>query len=347
MIHLRTLLFLIALLSAPLAGHAQAVVITHEARDRAYIKDFYKTHLIARVYESSRFNDIKISDGNERLVYKPNHHNDIGLGFTYKVISFNFEFFIPFLAQNANHYGATHSFDIQTYVYYHRFVIDLYSQFYNGYYLANGSQALAPGGPAVLKRPDITSKDISLVFQYVFNDAHFSFNAPFMQNEIQEKSAGSFLLGGGIYHNDGHADSSFVPSVPKYESPLSALRFTSFSYTGIGANGGYAYTHTIRKHFFITGSVSAGVGVGDAVVNTGTFQSRVGMQYMVNGKFAAGYTNDKYFIGLTYVRLVTEINSVAPHAWEQESTGNFRFTVARRFRVKKDIIPKTNIIKIE
>ena len=330
-----------------ISARAQTVEIKHEARDKAYVKDFYKTHIIVRLYESSRFNDYKLSDGSYKLIYKPNHHNDIGLGFTYKVISVNFEFYIPPLGQNNSLYGVTHSFDLQTYVYIKKFIIDFYSQFYDGYYLANGSQVLAGGQPNIVKRTDISTKDISLLCTYVFNDEHFSFNGPFYQNEIQKKSAGSFQVGAGIFHNDGHADSSFIPSLLKDPGFFSGYHFNGISYTGIGVNAGYAYTRVIYRHFFITGSLCAGIGVGDAVVTGGIKDSRAGMEYMVNGKFAAGYTNDKYFLGVTYLRLVTEMNSVAPHSYEQESTGNFRFTIARRFRIKKDIIPKTPILKID
>jgi len=339
--------FLILSLVLSLNAFGQTIEIKHEARDKAYIKDYYKTHLIIRLYESSRFNNFKLVDGTDKLIYKPNHHNDIGLGFTYKVVSFNFEFYIPAFGQNNDLYGATHSFDVQTYIYIHKFVVDFYSQFYSGYYLANGDQILADNQPSVVKRPDITTKDISLLCQYVFNDDHFSFNGPFYQNEIQLKSAGSFLLGAGIYHNDGHADSSFIPSLLKKPDFFHGYNFNGFSFTGIGPNTGYAYTLVIHKHFFATGSMSAGIGFGDAVVSGSIKDSRIGIEYMFNGKFATGYTNNKYFIGIIYLRLVTEINCVAAHTWQQESTGNFRFTIAKRFRVSNNIIPNSNVIKID
>ena len=338
--------FFILFIALSLNAYGQTIEIRHEARSKAYIKDYYKTHLIIRAYESSRFNNFKLVSGIDKLIYKPNQHNDIGLGFTYKIISFNFEFYMPFLGQNKDRYGSTHSFDVQTYIYIHKFVVDFYSQFYSGYYLANGNQELAGNQPSVVKRPDISTKDISLLCQYVFNDEHFTFNGPFCQNEIQLKSAGSFQLGGGIYHNDGHADSSFIPSLLKRPNFFHGYNFNGFSFTAIGPNTGYAYTRVIHKHFFVTGSVSVGIGFGDAVVSGSIKDSRIGMQYMINGKFAAGYTTNKYFIGVTYLRLVTEINCVAAQTWEQESTGNFRFTVAKRFRIRKDLIPKSGIIKI-
>lgn len=342
---MRFLCFLLLLVSK--FAHAQTLEIKHMSRDKAYIKDFYKTHIIFRVYESSRFNNFKLSSNGDKLEFKPNHHNDLGLGFTYKIISVDFEFYIPPLGQNNGYYGITHSFDLQTYIYIKQFDIDFYSQFYTGYYLSNGNQILANGQSNTVKRPDISTKDISLVCQYVFNDRHFSFNGPFFQNEIQKKTAGSFQLGVGFYHNDGHADSSFIPSLLKDPSFFHGYHFNGFGYTGLGAIGGYAYTFVYHKHYFLTGSLTAGIGIGDAVISNTGKDNRLGPEYMANGKFAAGYTNDKYFVGITYIRLVTEMNSVAPHTFEQESTGNFRFTVAKRFRIKKDLIPKTNIIKID
>ncbi len=316
----------------------------------AYIKDYYKTHLIIRAYESSMFNSFKLADGDDKLVYKPNHHNDLGLGFTYKIVSFNFEFYVPLIGQNNDKYGITRSYDLQTYIYVKKFVIDFYTMYYSGYYLSNGGDLLAGSQPSIVKRPDISTKDISLICQYVFNDAHFSFNAPFYQNEIQRKSAGSFLLGVGIYHNDGSADSSFIPSLLKKPDFFQGYRFNGFSYTGIGVNTGYTYTQIIKKHFFLTGAIIGGCGVGLAAVSGVDYDlrdTRLGMEYMVNGKFAAGYTNDKYFVGVTYIRLVTEINSVAPHTWQQENTGNFRFILAKRFRLKKILISESSPIKID
>ena len=328
---------------------AQAIEIKHTSRDTAYIKDYYKRYLIVRVYECSRFNSIKFVDGQDKLIYKPNHHNDLGLGLTYKIISINYEFYVPFLGQNNDKYGATHSFDLQTYVYFHKFVVDLYTQVYRGYYLSNAGSELI-NSPAVVVRPDIKTKDISLVVHYVFNDHQFSFNAPFLQDEIQRKSAGSFLLGGGIYHNDGHADSSFIPDNTRDINMFQNYHFNSFSYTGIGINGGYAYSLIIKKHFFITGAVSGGVGGGYSVIADdadGRKNNKLGVQYVAIGKFAAGYTNNKYFVGVSYVRLITETGSVVARTWEEENTGNFRFTVAKRFRLKKSLIPKSDVIKMD
>ncbi len=154
---MKTVPVLILMLVFSLNGYGQAIEIKHTSRDSAYIRDYYKHHLIVRVYECSRFNSFKFVDGHDKLIYKPNHHNDIGLGFTYKVISINFEFYVPIFGQNNDRYGATHSFDLQTYAYIHKFVIDLYTRFYHGYYLSNAGAALT-NSPPVVVRPDIETK---------------------------------------------------------------------------------------------------------------------------------------------------------------------------------------------
>jgi len=347
---LKKIILLISSLASCAAVYGQTVVIKHVSRHKDYVKDFYKNHLIIRAYESSKFNSFKFIDGKDDVVYKPNHHNDVGLGFTYKIISVNCEFYVPVFGQNNNKYGVTHSFDVQTYAYVHRFVIDLLAQVYHGYYLSNVNGSVSSNLPPVVVRPDMATKNISLACQYVFNDEHFSFNAPFYQNEIQLKSAGSFLLGGGLYHNDGNADSSFIPSQINKADFFGDHRFNGYSYTSIAATGGYAYTQVIGKRFFITGALSAGCGIGYSSIagdNMNRSSSKAGPEYIANGKFAAGYTNDKYFAGVTYVRVVTEINSVVPHTWQQDNMGNFRFTVAERFRLKKSLIPKSDVIKID
>ena len=328
----------------------QTILIRHSHKDTAYIKEYYRKHLIIRAYESTKFNNFKYIDSHDKLVYKPNDHNNFGLGFNYRFISLNFGFYLPFASKDRNTYGKTVDIDAQTHVYVHKYIVDFFGQYYKGYYLSNAGAVEGIPPNQVVLRPDITTRDISLAVQYVFNDKRFSYNAPFYQNEVQKKSAGSFLLGAGIYHLDAKGDSALVPSNVAYTDFFRNNRFNESSNTGFGVNGGYAYTLVIKKLFFITGSLSGGVGINrSSLTNTAINETdeKVGPQLNFTTRFAAGYNSDKYFAGITYIRLVTEDNSVMPHTWQEVNTGNFRFIVAKRFRLKKALIPKSELIEIE
>ncbi len=332
------------------AAAQTGILIKHANRDTAYIKDYYRKYFIVRAYESTKFNNFKYINGHDKLIYKPNDHNNFGLGFNYRFLCLNLGVYVPGAGKDKSTYGKTHYLDLQTHLYVHKFILDFYGQFYRGYYLANSESVISNLTTHIITRPDVSTRDITLELQYVFNDKRFSYNAPFYQNELQKQSAGSFLLGGGIYHFDARGDSALTPSDVSYANFFHNYRFNASSNSGMGASGGYAYTLVIKKRFFITGILTGGLGVNEASLSNTLAdqqQKKLGAVLNLSGKFAAGYNSDKYFAGVTYIRLVTEDNAVEPGAWQEVNTGNFRFTVAKRFRLKRNILPKSELIKIE
>jgi len=347
----RISLFLLAAFAFCSEAAGQTILIKHVERDTAYIKDYYSKHLILRIYESTKFNNFKFIDHKDRLVFKPNDHNNFGVGFNYRFISLNFGFYIPDLSKSIDIYGKTRQLDLQTHVYLHKLIADLYLQFYHGYYLSNTDETLENfEDRRVVNRPDIDTRNASLVAQYVFNDQQFSYNAAFYQNERQVKSAGSLLAGGGIYHTALAGDSSLIPTKAQYINFFNNARFNRTENTAIGVNAGYAYTFIIRKYFFLTGFLSAGTGINYAVL-TNTYldskRDRVGLQLNITERLAMGYNDDRYFAGITYIRLITKNNATDPGSWQEVNTGNFRVTVARRFRQRKELIPENKFIKSE
>jgi len=326
------------------------ILIRHADKDTAYIREYYRKHFIVRAYELTKFNNFKLIDGPDRLLFKPNDHNNIGVGFIYRFISLNLGFYVPFIDKNRDIYGKTRDLDLQSHLYVDRFIVDIYGQFYHGYYLSNTGSSIDNFPGHVLVRPDISTRNLSMTVQYVYNDKRFSYNAPFYQNERQKKSAGSLLIGGGIYHFNSSADSAFTPVNTRYSDFFNNYRFNTTGNTGIGLNAGYAYTGVIKKWFYITGMLGGGAGINRAELGdtyTGQTMEKVGPELTITGKLALGYNSDKYFAGVTYTRLITENNGVAPDTWQEVNSGNFRFTVAERFRLKKSLIPKSDLIKIE
>jgi Domain of unknown function (DUF4421) len=338
---------LILLVASSMAVGQQAILIRHAHPDTSYIVDYYKRHLILRAYESTKFNNFKFTDNEDKLIYRPNDHYNLGIGVNYRFICVNIGFYVPLLSKNGDKYGKTKAVDLQTHFYFDKFIVDFYAQFYTGYYLANTNVALEGYPQPYEVRPDMRTRDISLAVQYVFNDKHFSYNAPYFQNERQKKSAGSFLLGGGLYHTDAHADSSMAPAMIKYSDFFGNIPFSKINNFSIAINAGYGYTLVLRKYFFITEMLSAGPGVNFSYLYNPVSQrttDKFGAEFNVTERFAAGYNNDHYFLGVNYIRLITEDNSAIPQCWQQTNTGNFRIVVAKRFRLKKALIPKGELI---
>jgi hypothetical protein len=346
MVHYRLFIILLFLCAN---ADAQPVVIRHKKKSNAHIQDLYKKYIVVRAYESTKFNNFRFIDGKSKVIYKPNEHNNLGIGFTYKYLSLNLGFHIPFADKNPDVYGKTRQLDLQTHIYKQKYIIDFFGQFYRGFYLDNPS-ALANYTPGyIIKRPDMRSRDISLQVQYVFNNSQFSYNAPTYQNEIQKKSAGSFIAGAGIFHANARADSSIIPPGLADTAFFRGQRFTQTGHIGVGASFGYGYTLVIYKYFFATAIVTGGAGVGYSWLQGpgGSGTSSWAPKLDVNLRCAVGYNYGRYFAGVTYIRLQTMAGSVYPGTWLQTNRGNFRVIVAKRFRYRKDIIPQNGLLKAD
>ena len=354
MLHLRLInkAILLTLLLLFIGAHADGkkrIRIRHSKKSKSYIEDYYKKYLIVRAFESTKFTNFRFSDGGSKLIYKPNEHNNAGVGINYKFISLNLGFHVPFTDKDQDRYGKTRQLDLQTHIYARKFIIDFFGQFYKGYYLFNPDIRANYLPSDVIKRPDIRTRDISLMVQYVFNYDHFSYNAPLYQNEVQKKSAGSFIAGGGIYHSHVRADSSLVPRDINDSAFFNGSRFNIASHIGLGISAGYGYTFVIHKRFFVTAMASAGAGLGYSYTSApGEGRtSAFGPEYDLNLKCAAGYNYGKYFAGVNYIRLITTANSAFPDTWQEVNRGNFRVIVAKRLKHRRSLLPKSGVIKVD
>lgn len=314
---------------------AQSIEIKHHKKSTSYVKDYYKTHLIIRAYESTKFNNFKFTYHGNKAVYKPNEHNNLGLGFTYKFLSINLGFHLPFTDRDRGIYGTTRQLDLQTHIYSPKFIIDFYGQFYKGFYLA-GDHPLITGN---IKRPDMRSRDISLSVLHVFNYNRFSYNAAPYQNEVQKKSAGSFIAGAGIFHTYVKADSAILPA---YMRSAGGDVFSTTGNIAIGAEGGYGYTLVILKRFFITGILTGGPGIAYSVI-----PGSLGTQLQLNIRGAAGYNYNKYFAGISYVHLQTITAATTVGSTMETNKGNFRIIVARRLPYHTTIVDNTGLLKAD
>ena len=176
--------------------------------------------------------------------YMPNNPLKVGAGIAIKntVINLSYNFGLAPLADKRQ--GDTKAVDIQLHQYGRYFVLDLFYQKYKGFYSDNNDD--------VQLFPDMSVRNIGAEFAYVFKGDKFSTKAAFQQSEIQLKSAGSFILGGGAYLFRINPGGELWENDPNH---LDNLQF--------GVNAGYAYTWVINERWLLTGILTAGVNVGN------------------------------------------------------------------------------------
>ena len=335
------LLLLVAAAFLP-SPHMQAQKLRwlQTQNDSMYITDLTQ-QLTVRLYGSEKFTSYRLRDrqAGEQVFYRPNSPFNLGFGFNYKFIGLNIGINFPFI-NVYNLYGRTRFLDLQSHLYLRKIVVDFYGQYYKGYYLVNTS-ALRDNYPGmVYRRPDIGTLNAGLSVQYIFNDRRFSFRAAYLQNEYQKKSAGSVMAGGDIHTVFIRGDSAVVPGSVRYDSFFNGSRFDRSNIYCATVNGGYAYTFVVKKHYFLTLSGDAGLGVNYTVLEGGATGRETGLQGQLNTtwRVAAGYNSDTYFAGVHYVALFMRSNAPVAGTTQEFGAGNFRVSLARRFKIRKPLV---------
>ena len=297
--------------------------------DTAYVGT-YPRHVTGRVFLSQKYTgvDLLTATGAPRLRYRPNTSLDLGVSATYGVPTLSLAYGFAFLNGDQEK-GRTRYLDLQTHFYTRRWVIDLFGQFYNGYYLA--PQGLATPTPgAYYQRSDARLRLFGLSGYRVFNPRRFSYRAALVQTEWQKKSAGSWLAGLELYGGSFRGDSTLIPAGLSARYPTPFVREVRFFKIGPGA--GYAYTWVVRHHYFATASLALNLNA--------TFSSEISEAGRTNdltlrpnllARFGVGYNSKLWSVSLFWVENAVSVGSTNFHYGYLIRTGNYRLTVAKRF----------------
>jgi hypothetical protein len=304
-------------------------------RDTNYIEPYTKM-VTGRAFFSQKYTifGMEGKPGFREIQYRPNTNLSFGLGATYRSLTLNLGYGFSFLNPETDR-GKTKYIDLQTHIYGMKWRYDLFGQFYKGYYIF--PKGFGSGNDnEFYKRPDLNVREIGISAFHIYNNKRFSYRAAFLQSEWQRKSAGSFLLGGGIVYGNVKADSAFVPSREQanYEQKdIKALR-----YLELGPGLGYAYTFVWKENWFVTASANLNFDLGfvEETTNTETVSSRhISPNFLFRTGF--GYNSADWNINFSWVTNRTSVSGQFPKGSYNINTGNIRLTVAKRFIPGKEL----------
>ncbi len=321
---MKRLYFTILLLLCRLCSFAQSDSVL---LDTTYISSYAK-QLTARFYYSQKYSSIAIDEtgGKPALRYRPNTTNNLGIGATYRWFTLNLAYGFGFLNPNDSR-GKTSYLDLQCHIYGRMLLIDLWGQNYKGYYLRGYEDT-----PYYI-RPDITLYEYGLFGQYIFNGQKYSHKAAFVQNEWQKKSSGSWLAGAQVYYSLLKADSS----LNVYEMRQSKSKISNIQ---IGPTAGYAYTLVMKKHFFVTASLSLGADIGyNSISDANTLRYKWTFSPTLFSRLSLGYNSDKWAINAMIVNDGIRLGSFEEVKLGLNS-GNYRLTLTHRFEIHPKISGK-------
>ena len=258
--------------------------ILFKDQDTSYITN-YNNNFTLKFLGVNKINYFRVLDKqtNSSIRFRPDRRLNLGAGIAYKWFALDLTFNVG-IDENSD-FQNSNLFDFQASIFNNRQYITVAYQYYYGYQISNVTGITMDDYPESNLRGDIRSIYMGLQYTFAFNYDKFSLKASFIQNEIQRKSAGSFL--GGLSFNMFNvvSDSSIIPTNIKDNFDENLL-LTDFNSTSLSVIFGYIYTLVFLERFYLTVSLIPGVGL-----NMGDYQNDYRQPYRTHAFFALGTSN--------------------------------------------------------
>jgi hypothetical protein len=313
----------------------------NEGDSIVYYKDL-SNQLLVKIGINSSFSNLTIKNthDNGELIIKPLGQVSLAAAVNYKWFGIGVGIGLPPNQLEKNKKGNTSKLDLQFNLYTKKFGGDVFFQNYNGFHLSNpGNNWKSDTLPQLGKMQQYA---VGATAFYIFNHKKFSYQAPYVRNTIQMKSAGSWL--GGLFFNlDAAAvDGGFVP----FDSLLLTLRDSfpvyAYSSSSFGLSFGYSYTLVISPSFFFNATLMPGFGLKNVSMETYKFENgkvitnavstSSGASGRVMFRASLGYQRNTFLMGATFH---SSQGTIAIEHFEfKPGLGSFKFFIAKRFGQK-------------
>lgn len=316
------------------SGNFYPITLIDLGRDTNYITDKSEVFYF-RLFLLNKYNRLELSEieHDKKLYLYPNDITNIGIGFNYKWIGLSLS--VPFVNKDENIYGKTKRFDFQVNTYGRTIGFDAYLQHYQGFYIQNVNRLVAWTSDVYPILPDMQTYSMGMNIYYIANNKRFSYRSVFLHNEIQSKSAGTLIYGGGWSLNFGNSPTHFlsqnVQLVRQYDSIFNLAAYKVFN---LAVAVGYAHTFVIGKRFFIHLSVLPKVGPSTitSIVSENNKASTSSIGRLTGGgdlRLAIGGEYPFLYWGITGI---TTTYNYKIKNWEIEpSVGNIKIFVGKQF----------------
>ncbi len=244
-------------------------------------------------------NQITIN-GINNITYNPNDANTQGIRFQHKWLGIAFGY-SPKQLQDEER-GTTEEMDLHLFIYGRRNYVDLYYIGYTGFYIENYKQndSLNKNYNSFPLLPNMSVNGLGVNYFYVFNHKKYSLRSSYLMNEIQRKSAGSFIL--------GLSANSLSISNPINETPqllaqtLPEEKLIKGRFYGASILPGYAHTFIYKKIFFTIAPTLGFVAQHQNFTNADNrTRVRNTLAFRSVGRIALGYNSNRFYAALTGV----------------------------------------------
>lgn len=268
--------------------------------DTTFIKSYdnkINVHLLA----GNKYSFFQVRDGinQSQLYYRPQLGLTFGAGISHKWFSFDLSF-SSWINEETELLNSD-MLDFQGRLFSGKQYIEATLQYYYGYKLSSISSYYDNIQSDFKAREDMRSIHINLQYLFAFNYTKFSIKAPYVFNQVQEKSAGSPVAGAAFTLYVVDADSTIVPN--NIESEFEAeLHLRDFNNIGISVNFGYMYTFVVKKSFYYNIGFIPGLDLNKGDYYTDK-RNRMSPNFSFRARFmnALGYSGPKYYAGTYFI----------------------------------------------
>lgn len=198
-------------------------------------------------------------NSNHNVRVLPNELGSIGLRVSHRWVTVGLSVGVNNL--QAEQKGTTEFFNFKINTYQKKWGFDGYYHSYKGHYvrsdeIENTPQFLNTQTYPIV--PDLHTQYTGINAYYISNHQKFSYRASFIVNEIQRKSAGSFILMLSYSFFKLNSDTGFIPGNLQAGIPVTS-QIVDGNFNSWSIMPGYAYTLVIAKKYFVTLSPSIGL----------------------------------------------------------------------------------------
>lgn len=291
--------------------------------DSTYVKDHLKAYGVKVSFGKDVLSlDYTLEDKKSTQTFESNKPVSIGVGFLWNSSSLSFSHGFSFMRDKEK--GKTKATDFQYHYYGDKFLIDLYYKRNKGFYGYTGdNKEEIPTVDNIF--PDFKIHMYGALFQYVRNNKRYSLGAAYDLNRVQVKSAGSLLLGGGVFY-------SSLRNIPMLSDGVNDYDKRTYHF---GPNIGYGYNWVPLKKMLVAGAFTFGVN-GAVEENLLTNKTVFTVNPTVVGRFSIGYIGEEWIVSASAVA-----NGLFLNFKDDYQTGlltsTFNFTLIKRFNLKKEI----------
>ncbi|MDD4847241.1 MAG: DUF4421 family protein [Bacteroidales bacterium] len=290
--------------------------------------------LLLRGYEKLKFTgfDLYVPENKYFVNYSDVPENIFGLGFNYKWIGLNLGYAFPFLNPKSQKVKDNFKIDLQLQLLVKNWILEGSLHHLQGYYLRKTSLGIDFD---LDDNPKILFDALSINGIYVFNHTKFSYKAPFINNAIQKKSAGSLMMGASLYYYRFQTDDNLFPNISLPENDTVFVKYNKVSSLNAFFVVCYGYTFAFHKKWFLNLTCTPGIGLGNSIFAFGDKEwNKQTPAFEVIGRTAFGYNTDRYFVCLSgyFLGIYKEL----PNGFNWNYAGNLRLSVGIKLNVKKN-----------